>query len=63
VPHLLRYGASVFEVISERPMILTFECRALGEGAIATYFKCLGFDAAGLSGAQTHDLPDAKLEH
>jgi hypothetical protein len=63
VPHLLRHRTSVFKVISERPAILTSECRALGEGAITTYFKRLRFDAAGLSGAGTHDLPDAKREH
>jgi hypothetical protein len=53
VPHLLRHGTSVFKVISERPMILTSECRALVKGAIATYFKRLRFDAPGTSGAQT----------
>jgi hypothetical protein len=64
VPHLLRHGTSVFKVISERPVILTFEYRALGEGAITTYFKGgLRFDAAGPSGARTHDLPFAKREH
>jgi hypothetical protein len=63
VPHLLRHGASVFKVISERPGILTSECRTLGEGAITTYFKRLRFDAAGTSGARTHDLLDAKREH
>jgi hypothetical protein len=52
VPHLLRYGTSVFKVISERHMIITSECRALDGGAIATYFKRLWFDAAGPSGAQ-----------
>jgi hypothetical protein len=36
VPHLLRHGTSVFKVISERPVILPSECRALGEGAITT---------------------------
>jgi hypothetical protein len=35
MPHLLRHGTS----ISERPVILTSECRAHGEGAITTYFK------------------------
>jgi hypothetical protein len=54
VPHLLRQGTSVFKVISERPMILPSECRALGEGAITTYFKRLRFDSA-----RTHDLPFA----
>jgi hypothetical protein len=48
---------------AERPMILTYECHALGERAISSYFTGLRFDAAGLSGAQTHDLPIAKLEH
>jgi hypothetical protein len=51
---------SVFKVISERPVSLPFECRALGEGAITTYFKRLRFDAAGPSGALTHDLLFAK---
>jgi hypothetical protein len=44
-------------------VILTTECCALGEGAITTYFKHLTFDTAGLRGAQTHDLLDAKREH
>jgi hypothetical protein len=39
VPHLLRHGTSVFKVISERPVILPSECRAVSEGAITTYFK------------------------
>jgi hypothetical protein len=58
VSHLLRHGTSVFKVIhvSERSAILPSECRALGEGAITTYFKRLRFEAAGLSGARTHDL-------
>jgi hypothetical protein len=30
-----------FKVISERPVILPSECRALGEEAITTYFKRL----------------------
>jgi hypothetical protein len=63
VPHLLRHGTSVFKVISERPVILPSECRALGEEAITTYFKRLRFDAAGPSGARTHDLPFAKRKH
>jgi hypothetical protein len=66
VSHLLRQGNSVLKVISERPMILTSECRTLaclGEGTITTYFKHLRFDAAGPSGARTHDLPFAKREH
>jgi hypothetical protein len=53
----------ILAISSERPVILTFECRALGEVAITTYFKRLRFDAAGMNGAQTHDLPDAKREH
>jgi hypothetical protein len=36
VPHLLRHGTSVFKVLSGRPVILTSECPALGEGAITT---------------------------
>jgi hypothetical protein len=63
VPHLLRHGTSVFKVISERPVILPSECRALGEGAIITYFKRLRSDATGTSGAGTHDLPFANREH
>jgi hypothetical protein len=43
--------------------ILTPECRAVGDGAITTYFKRLRFDAAGTSGAQTHDFLDAKREY
>jgi hypothetical protein len=42
VPHLLQHGTSVFKVISERPMTLTSECRALGKGGISTYFNVLG---------------------
>jgi hypothetical protein len=49
-----------FKVISERPVILPYECRALDEGAITAYFKRLRFYAAGPSGARTHDLPFAK---
>jgi hypothetical protein len=60
VPQLLRHRTSVFKVISERPVMLTSECRALGEGAITTYFKRLRFDATGTIGARIHDLPDAK---
>jgi hypothetical protein len=71
MPHLLRHGISIFKVISERPVILTFESRALCEETITTYFKRLGFDAAGVvkrndpgpSGTRTHDLPDAKRKH
>jgi hypothetical protein len=63
VPDLLRHGTSVFKVISERPVILISECRALGEEAITTYFKRLRFDAAGTSGARTHDLPNVKRGH
>jgi hypothetical protein len=51
------------KVISERPMILTCECCALGEGAIPIYFNRRRFDAAGPSGARTHDLSDAKRQH
>jgi hypothetical protein len=49
VPNLMRHGTSVFKVISERPVILTSECRAPSEGAITTYFKRLRFDAAGVT--------------
>jgi hypothetical protein len=63
VPQLLRHGTSIFKVIYERPVILTSECHALGEGAIATYFKHLMFDAADMSRARTRDVPDAKQEH
>jgi hypothetical protein len=44
-------------------MIFTSECRALGEGAITTYFKRPRFVAAGPSRAQIHNLQDAKREH
>jgi hypothetical protein len=44
-------------------VILSFECRALGEVAITADFKRLKFEAAGLSGAQTDDLLFAKREH
>ena len=60
MPHLLRHGTSVFKVISERPVILSSECRALAEESITTYFKRLWFEAAGPSGARNHDLPFAK---
>jgi hypothetical protein len=50
----------LFQGISERPMILTYECRALGEVAITTYFKRFRFNAAGKSGAQIHNPPNAK---
>jgi hypothetical protein len=63
VPHLLRHGPSVFKVVSEKLVTLTSACRALGEGAITSYFKHLRFDAAGPSRARTHDLPDAKRKH
>jgi hypothetical protein len=63
VSHLLRHGTSVFKVIFERPVILTSGCRALGEGAITTYFKRLELDEAGTSGVPTHDHPGAKREH
>jgi hypothetical protein len=56
-------GPPFFKVTSERLVILPSECRALGEGTINTYFKRLRFDAAGTSGARTHDLPFAKREH
>jgi hypothetical protein len=52
-----------FKVISERPVILTSERCALGDGAIATYFKRFRFDAAGMIGSRTHDLSGAKREH
>jgi hypothetical protein len=32
-------GPPFYKAISERPMILTSECRALDEGGITTYFK------------------------
>jgi hypothetical protein len=63
VLHLLRHGTSIFNVISERPMILTSKCRAFGEGGITTYFKRLRFDAVGPSGPRTHDLPESNREN
>ena len=63
VPHLLRHGTSVFKVISERPVILTSKCWALGEGAIPTYFHVLGLTRPGAEhGARTHDLPITRRE-
>jgi hypothetical protein len=61
VPHLLRHGTSVFKVISERPLILTSECRALGKGAITTYFKHLRFDAAGTSSRMLSESTTTRL--
>jgi hypothetical protein len=46
VLHLLQRGTSIFTIISQRLVILTSECRVLGEGAITTYIKRLKFDAA-----------------
>jgi hypothetical protein len=48
MPHQLRRGTFVFKVISERPVILPSECRALGEGAVTTYFNVLGLKRAGI---------------
>ena len=60
---MLRHGTSVFKVISERPVILTSKCRALGEGAITTYFNVLGLTRPGAEhGARTHDLPITRRE-
>jgi hypothetical protein len=56
-------GRPFFKVISEKPVILPSKYRALGEGAITTYFKRLRFDVAGPNGARTHNLPFAKREH
>ena len=42
MPHLLRHGTPIYKVPSERPVILTSECRAPGEEAITTYFNVLG---------------------
>jgi hypothetical protein len=61
--HILRHGASVFKVISEIPVILASEYRALGDGAITTYFKGLRFDTAGTSGVRTQDFPFAMRKH
>ena len=44
MPHLLRHGTFVLKGISERPVILSFECCALGEEAIITYFTGLRLD-------------------
>jgi hypothetical protein len=59
--HTYHDTGPVFMVISERPVNLTSKCRAASEGAITTYFKRLGFEAAGR--ARTGDLPYAKGEH
>jgi hypothetical protein len=42
----------LFKVISKRPVILTSECRALGEGAITANFKHVRFDADGTTGLE-----------
>jgi hypothetical protein len=63
---LLWHGSSVFKVISERPVILTSECRAIGEEAITTYSKRLRFDAAGTYERGSNLRPprrDVKREH
>jgi hypothetical protein len=44
--------ASVFKVISERPVILTSECRALGEGAITTDFNVFGLSRLARAGLE-----------
>ena len=63
MPHLLRHGTSVFKVISERPVIVTSKCQALGEGAITTYFHVLGLTRpCAEHGARTHDLPITRRE-
>jgi hypothetical protein len=54
---------TVFKIKFGRPVIVTSECRAAGEGAVTTYIKRFGFDGAGTNRAGTHDLPDAKREH
>jgi hypothetical protein len=41
-----------FKVISERPVTLTFECRALGEGAVTTYFNVLGLSSLARAGLE-----------
>jgi hypothetical protein len=49
VPYVLRHGTSVFKVacISERPVVLSSECRVLDEGTVTPYFiKRLRFDTA-----------------
>jgi hypothetical protein len=40
--NLLQHGTSVFKVTSERHVILTSECRALGKGVITTHSNALG---------------------
>jgi hypothetical protein len=42
-------------------MIIIYECRALGEGAITTYFNVLGLTRPPQTG-MTHDLLDALQE-
>jgi hypothetical protein len=42
VPHLLLHETSIFNGISQRPVIITAEYRALGKGAVTTYFNVLG---------------------
>jgi hypothetical protein len=57
----MQHGTSVFKTISERPVILTFKCRALGEDQSLPTLTSL-VCAAGMSGARTHDLPDDKRQ-
>jgi hypothetical protein len=67
----VRHRTSVFKVISKRPVILTFECRALGEGAITigegaitiaegaitTYFNVLGLTRPARAGPEITTSP------
>ena len=53
MPHLLRHGTSVFKVISERPVIPSSECRALGEEAvITTFLNVLGLTRSARAGLE-----------
>jgi hypothetical protein len=52
MPHFLQHRTSVFKDISERPVIFTFECCALGEGTITTYFKRFGLTRPARAGLE-----------
>ena len=45
-------GPPFFKVISERPVILSSEYRALGQEAITTYFKLLGLTQPARAGLE-----------
>jgi hypothetical protein len=52
VPHLLRHGTSVFKVISERPVILPSEWRALAKGQSLPILNVLGLTRPARAGLE-----------